>query len=515
VSVSGNGAGWPEVELGDLLTRIEAGQNFKCEGRPPTDQEVGIVKVSAVTWGEYDEEETKTVTDGERVAPKLFVQRGDFLFSRANTIQLVGACVIARQVTKRIMLSDKILRFHFRGVDPAWVLYFLRSLRGRRQIESLATGNQESMRNIGQERIRSITLPLPSEREQRLVLAEVEKQLTRIDAGVAALTRVQANLKRYRASVLKAACEGRLVPTEDELARRESRDYEPASVLLQRILKERRHHWEASELAKLKAKGKRATDDRWKAKYREPNPPDMAALPELPAGWCWANIGQLADVGTGATPKRGHAAYYEGGTIPWVTSSVVNQHSVASATEFVTQLALRDTNLTVYPPGTLLLAMYGEGKTRGRVSELAIAAATNQALAALEFRGAALECKPFARLRLEAHYLDLRLAASGGVQPNINLEIVRAIAVPLPPSVERDRIEEEVGRRMSLVDGLGECARRNLVRAGNVRNAILNAAFAGKLTSVATLPRSNPTSKASERVALRSTPNTNVELADA
>ena len=82
------------------------------------------------------------------------------------------------------------------------------------------------------------------------------------------------NLKRYRASVLKAAVEGRLVPTEAELARAEGRDYEPASVLLERILAERRRRWEEAELAKMKAKGKTPKGDRWRAKYKEPIPPD-------------------------------------------------------------------------------------------------------------------------------------------------------------------------------------------------------------------------------------------------
>ena len=91
---------------------------------------------------------------------------------------------------------------------------------------------------------------------------------------MAALRRAQANLKRYRASVLKDACEGRLVPTEAELARSEGREYEPADVLLERILAERRARWESQE----KRRGK----------YKEPSAPDTSALPELPEGWVWA-----------------------------------------------------------------------------------------------------------------------------------------------------------------------------------------------------------------------------------
>ena len=126
---------------------------------------------------------------------------------------------------------------------------------------------------------RSVNRELPYSHpspEQRRIVAEIEKQFTRLDASVAALKRVQANLKRYRASVLKAACEGKLVPTEAELAQTEGRDYEPADQLLARILSERRARWESQE--------KRGR------KYKEPAAPDTSNLPKLPEAWVWATV---------------------------------------------------------------------------------------------------------------------------------------------------------------------------------------------------------------------------------
>src|SRR5262249_29885154 len=97
-------------------------------------------EVSAVTWGTYDELETKTCLDPSRIDQRLFVKPGDFLFSRANTIQLVGACVIAGAVNKHVMLSDKILRLRFTdAVLPEWVLYWLRAESGRGEIQRLST----------------------------------------------------------------------------------------------------------------------------------------------------------------------------------------------------------------------------------------------------------------------------------------------------------------------------------------------------------------------------------------
>ena len=122
----------------------------------------------------------------------------------------------------------------------------------------------------------------------------LDSYLSRLDNAVASLEGVHVKLKAYRASVLKAAVEGRLVPTEASLARAEKRAYEPADALLARILKERRRRWEEAELAKLKAAGRTPKDEKWKAKYKEPVAPDTSALPELPKGWCWATVDQLS-----------------------------------------------------------------------------------------------------------------------------------------------------------------------------------------------------------------------------
>ena len=202
--------GWVWVALDSLIAGIEAGKSFKCDERTPGSGEVGVVKVSAVSWGEYDEYESKTCLDPNLVKPELFVKTGDFLFSRANTIELVGACVISKNVTKQVMLSDKILRWKLVCGFDRWVLHYLRSSFGRSEIERLATGNQESMRNIGQDRIRSIRIPLPSISEREAVLADVEHNLT-IVAGSEA--QIEANLHRadrLRQSILAKAFSGQL-----------------------------------------------------------------------------------------------------------------------------------------------------------------------------------------------------------------------------------------------------------------------------------------------------------------
>jgi type I restriction enzyme S subunit len=189
--------GWTWATCDAAINSIDAGASFKCDERPPVLGEVGVLKVSALTWGTYDESESKTCKDEGRIQEKYLVQDGDFLFSRANTIELVGACVIVGKTTKQLMLSDKTLRFKLdEKVLPEWLQICLRCKFGRDEIERLATGNQESMRNIGQERIRQIRMPLPSLTEQKRIVAEVDRSLSivhEVEAGV------DANLQRAKA----------------------------------------------------------------------------------------------------------------------------------------------------------------------------------------------------------------------------------------------------------------------------------------------------------------------------
>ena len=164
-----------------------------------------------------------------------------------------------------------------------------------RTMELAAMDRSTAIPGLSRSDYDKIEVLLPPLAEQHRIVAEIEKQFTRLDASVAALKRVQANLKRYRASVLKAACEGKLVPTEAELARAEDRDYEPADILLERILSERRARWESQE----KRRGK----------YKEPAAPDTADLPELPEGWTWASLAQIGEIqgGIQKQPKRAPA----------------------------------------------------------------------------------------------------------------------------------------------------------------------------------------------------------------
>ncbi|HCF8030615.1 TPA: restriction endonuclease subunit S, partial [Klebsiella pneumoniae] len=166
---------WETQKIGNIVSQIESGKSLKCLETPPQEHEYGIVKISAVTWGEYNENESKTLPNKKDFIETRRVNDGDFLISRANTLELLGAPVIVHKATKNLMLSDKVLRLVMENEHKKWLSIFLRSPSGRKEIESRSTGNQLSMRNIGQKSLLDIDLPKPPIEEQHEIVRRVEK----------------------------------------------------------------------------------------------------------------------------------------------------------------------------------------------------------------------------------------------------------------------------------------------------------------------------------------------------
>lgn len=442
-----------EARLGDVVASMKNGiykpaSEYADDGVPCL--RMYNIEAGSIVWRDI---KRMKVTPTEQADYGLL--EGDLLVNRVNSRELVGkAAVIPAGMEPSVFESKNIrVRLDAEKALPKFISYQLFA-HGSRHFANNAQ-QVVGMASISQGQLADFPIVLTDLDEQRRIVAEIDKQFSRLDEAVANLQRVKANLKRYKAAVLKAAVEGRLVETEASIACREGRGYETGEQLLQRILEDRRKQWSG------------------RGKYRPPQAPvDTDA--DLPEGWVWASIDQLAEVGTGATPSRSNSAYWDGGDIPWVSSSVVNAGQVTEATEFVTERALAETNLTLYPPGTFLLAMYGEGKTRGKCTELRIHATTNQALAALQ---ASADVRGYLRHFLEYNYEEMRKLASGGVQPNLNLSLVRSVCVPLPPAAEQVRISAEIDRQLTTLRGVEAGVDVNLQRTQALRQSVLVKVF--------------------------------------
>jgi type I restriction enzyme S subunit len=159
----------------------------------------------------------------------------------------------------------------------------------------------------------------------------------------------------------------------------------------------------------------------------------------IPASWEKVRLGQIARISSGGTPSRAIPEYWNG-KIPWITTSKINFRVVSEAEEFISELGLKNSAAKVLPKGTLLMAMYGQGATRGRVGILGLDAAINQACASIELADSVLS--DFLFYFLAYNYEPIRKLGHGGNQANLNSELIRSIEILLPPYKEQIAISE-------------------------------------------------------------------------
>lgn len=207
--------GGQDVPLAGLIDDISAGKSYGAASAPAADDEWGIIKVSAMTWGKFDPAENKAVP-GDLADPRFEIREGDLLVSRANTNEYVGASVLVGPVRPRLLLSDKSLRVSpADGVRPDWLWRALQAPSARRQISALATGTKDSMRNISQASLMQVRVPRATPQEQAAAVsayAEIAAAVDRFRTELDSAHRRSAGLGR---SLLAAAFSGQLT---DEMA---------------------------------------------------------------------------------------------------------------------------------------------------------------------------------------------------------------------------------------------------------------------------------------------------------
>lgn len=209
------------------------------------------------------------------------------------------------------------------------------------------------------------------------------------------------------------------------------------------------------------------------------------------------SISSIASVGTGSTPLRSNDQFFANSGTPWITSSATSEPIIERANEFVTPAAISAHRLKVYPKGTLLVAMYGEGKTRGQVAELGIEATINQACAAVVVDNTKA-LTAFVKFALQANYLNMRELAEGGNQPNLNLSKVKDFEIFLPGVEAQAEIVNRIERLFAFADRIEARAYSARVLAQRLSPLVLAKAFRGEL--VPQDPAEEPAIKLLERM---------------
>lgn len=156
----------------------------------------------------------------------------------------------------------------------------------------------------------------------------------------------------------------------------------------------------------------------------------------IPKEWEVKRLGDIADIGSGGTPSKSRSEYW-GGTIPWITTSLLNKPYIDSADVYITEEGLNNSSAKMLDAGVLLMAMYGQGQTRGKVAKLQISASTNQACAYINVNMGLVD---YVHQYLIAHYENIRKVSNDGNQKNLSLGLISNIQILFPPILEQKKI---------------------------------------------------------------------------
>lgn len=493
VTTDGLPTGWATAKVRDIAVKVGSGAtptggeaNYKQAGVP-------LIRSMNVHFGGFredglvylDDDQAADLANVEVCAHDVLLNITGASIGRVTTApeHLAGA-----RVNQHVCIIRPVV-----DVEPNFLCWFLASPHQQSVIFRVQVG--ATRQALTKDMILNFEVPIPPLPEQRRIVAKVEELFSDLDAGVAALERVRANLKRYRASVLRAAVEGRLTAEW----RAAHADAEPASELLARVLADRRTKWEADQQAKFAAANKPPPTN-WQAKYAEPSAPDTANLPDPPAGWAVASLDQLASVITSGS--RDWSQYYGEGSGTFLMAQNVRPGRL--------DLSFRQ---SVNPPRD------DRDRIRSQVAAddlliTIVGANTGDVCRVPQELPEHYVCQSVTLIRFVtpaySRYLETYLTSDengqkqfrryiyGAGRPHLSFDQLRMTAVYLPPLAEQERIVAEVEERLSVASAAERQVEADLARASRLRQAILKRAFAGKL--VPQDPADEPAAALLERI---------------
>lgn len=461
--------GWVWTTLGKITTWGSGGTPLKSKSGY-YGGDIPWLKIGDLNEGLIFTSEVTITQDGLEKSSAKWVEKGSLLVAMYGSIGKLGIAGINLTTNQAIAFTklDESL------LETKFVFWYIRSIRS----ELFNQSKGATQKNISQTVLKQIHFPLPPLPEQHCIVTKIEELFTQLDAGVAALQKTQAQVKQYRQSVLKSACKGKLVPTEAELARAEGREYEPADVLLEWILKERRGNSE---------------------KYKELTAPDVSGLGELPEGWVWVTYKQIGKWSGGGTPSKSNSSYWNNGTIPWISPKDMKTPKIYETKDEITDVALESSAAKLIPAGSLLFVV------RSGILRRTLPVALTQVDATVNQDIKALIPSPiiFAEYLLvctQALSEDIRTSCmkDGTTVESIEVPALQDYTIPIPPLAEQHRIVAEIERRLSVADAIEKTIVQSLKQAKRLRQSILKKAFEGKL--VPQNPNDEPASVLLERI---------------
>jgi type I restriction enzyme S subunit len=437
-----NMSNWQKVKIGDFL--------FERKGRykPNYEQIVNLPRIEKIDFsGNFHIGNKDSKTD------MILIKDGDLVISGINVAKGAIGIYSGEDVTATIHYSSYTFDSNKINVE-----YFKRFLKSSEFIELL---NEQVKGGIKTEIKPKHILPLEIQLPDINTQAQIVQHFENVEDDIADVTKEvlkqESLLKKLKQTILQEAIEGKLTAKY----RAKNPDIGTAKKLLEQIKTEK------GKLIKEK-----------KIRPSKPLPPiNEDEIPfDIPQNWEWCRLGDISFVGTGATPLTSEPKYYNG-DINWITSSATGADFVTEAETKITELALKETNCQIYPIGTLVIAMYGQGKTRGQITELMIDSATNQACAAISIYLKDKALNQFIKKYFQKIYLEIRELASGGAQPNLNMQKVKDTMIALPPLEEQKEIVATIEKLFTLCNELESEINQNKTTVDNLMVTVLKESF--------------------------------------
>jgi type I restriction enzyme, S subunit len=452
--------GWTRLAMADVGRWSGGGTPSKAKPRFWANGTIPWVSPKDMKSDVIEDTQDHITEDAVRESSTNLTESGSVLVVvRSGILQHTLPVAVAR---RQVALNQDLKAVKPReGIRPDYLAFALKTFE--HEILHICTKTGTTVQSLEMPLLLRYQIPIAPPAEQRRVVEEIEKQFTRLDAAVAALRRVQTGLKRYRASVLKAACEGRLVPTEAEIAKTTPQGprFESGEDLLTRILSERRRNWNG------------------RSRYREPAAPvDGATLPPSPNGWTWASVEQVSTKVVDGVHKK---PVYVASGIPFVTVrnltagpgisfKKLNYIAAEDHADFIKRANPERGDILISKDGTL-------GVIRVVETDVAFSIFVSVAMIKPVMR----DMSHFLGIALSSPTVQAQMVPEGSGLQHIHLEDLRQDCIPLPPLAEQLRIVAEVERRLSVVEELESVVSANLQRATRLRQSILQKAFAGEL----------------------------------
>jgi type I restriction enzyme S subunit len=436
-----SGKFWPILPLGEIA-EVKLGKMLD-KSKHTTGRRMPYLRNVNVRWDSVDTSDLLEMYFKDDELDRFGLKEGDVVICEGGE---PGRAAVWNNSIPNIKYQKAIHRVRFKQpYAPRLLVYLLELLAKTGRLERRFTGS--TIKHFTREAIVQLPIPVPPLDEQERTVAEIEKQFTRLDAGVASLK---------RASVLKAACEGRLVRTQAELARKENRSYETGEQLLQRILKERREKWTG------------------KGKYKEPASANVVDLPTVPEGWTWATMPQLGELNRGKSKHRPRDdAKLYGGPYPFVQTGDIRKSggTIREHHQNYSEAGLEQSRL--WPAGTLCITIAANIAETGI---LTYPACFPDSIVGF-LQGNSPIITRYVELFLRTAKERIESFAPATAQKNINLDVLQKVAIPLPPLAEQARVGAELNQRLSVVDKLEAILNVNVQRGKRLKQSVLASAF--------------------------------------